>query len=120
VEDSLTIIQDTKRLILAFGGLLSSNALQVYDCLTFVPHGTALYKHYAAEKPPMCMILNARVGWTPLLSTLEGHANSVGSVVFSLDGSRLASCSHDKTVRLWDAHTGAAIGHPMDGHTNWV
>jgi len=51
---------------------------------------------------------------------MVGHTNSVKSVVFSPDGTRLASCSHDSTVRLWDAHTGGAIGDPMVGHTNWV
>ena len=90
-EDSLTIIQDTKWLILAFRGLLSSNALHVHDCLIFVLHGTALYKHYATEKPPMCMILNPKIGWTPLLSTLKGHANFVESVIFSLSSHRMAA-----------------------------
>jgi WD40 repeat protein len=51
---------------------------------------------------------------------LTGHSQSVQSVVFSPDGTRLASCSDDNTVRLWDAHTGGAIGDPMVGHTDSV
>jgi len=51
---------------------------------------------------------------------MDGHTDLVLSVVFSPDGNRLASCSFDKTVRLWDAHTGVAIGDPMDGHTDSV
>ena len=37
---------------------------------------------------------------------LSGHKDSVATVVFSPDGSRVASGSADETVRLWDAATG--------------
>ncbi|AMV29388.1 WD domain, G-beta repeat [Gemmata sp. SH-PL17] len=38
---------------------------------------------------------------------LEGHENRVNDIAFSPDGRRLASCSTDGTVRIWDLVTGA-------------
>lgn len=34
-------------------------------------------------------------------ATLEGHESTVWSVAFDRGGERLASCSDDKTVRIW-------------------
>ena len=32
----------------------------------------------------------------------------------------VASDSHDKTVRVWDAASGRAVGEPLVGHSDWV
>jgi WD40 repeat protein len=115
------MIRDEKRLLLAFGRLITSHALQIYDsAVVFAPHGTTLLKHYTRQNQPICTVLNARSNWSPLLCTLNGHADWVSGICFSPDGTRLASCSYDNTVRLWDAHTGSAIGDAMVGHTAWI
>ncbi|KAG2752771.1 WD40 repeat-like protein [Suillus brevipes Sb2] len=51
-------------------------------------------------------------------AVLRGHTSSVNS--FSLDGTRIVTDSHDKTVQLWDAGTGEPVGEPLRGHTDSV
>ena len=51
---------------------------------------------------------------------LEGHNGGVTSVAFSPDEKIIASGSYDKTVRLWDASSGAHVGEPLEGHSDYV
>jgi WD40 repeat protein len=53
------------------------------------------------------------------LQTLEGYTSYISSVAFSHDGKLPASASEDKTVRLWDPATGAAL-QTLEGHTSPV
>ncbi|HYW85830.1 MAG TPA: WD40 repeat domain-containing protein, partial [Spirochaetia bacterium] len=53
------------------------------------------------------------------LLTLNGHAFTVFSVVFSPDGRFLASGSSDDTCRIWDASTGKLL-HTLRGHDDSV
>ena len=50
-----------------------------------------------------------------LLSTFNGHTKAVSDVAFSRDGKRIASCSFDDTVRIWDSATGKEL-HVLRGH----
>ena len=48
-----------------------------------------------------------------------GHPYGVTSVAFSPDGTRLLSGSDDKTLKLWDAATGALL-RTFEGHSDQV
>ena len=67
--------------------------------------------------------LKVRWGLTPqataLVRTLTGHTDDVHAVVWSPDGTRLASASEDLTVRVWDPVTGTQLA-TLTGHTHGV
>lgn len=44
-------------------------------------------------------------------ATLEGHESTVWSLAFDPEGQRLASCSDDRTVKIWKEST------PGDGES---
>lgn len=54
------------------------------------------------------------------LLRFEGHRKSVLSLAFSPDGQRLASGSEDKTIRVWNVKSGAAILEPLQGHQHSI
>jgi hypothetical protein len=55
-----------------------------------------------------------------LLLTLSGHSSfHIFSAAFSPDGRRIVSGSMDKTVKVWNAETGALI-RTLSGHTGGV
>ena len=54
-----------------------------------------------------------------LLGTLTGHEGPVWSIVFSPDGTRIATGSSDNTVRLWDPTSGDLL-KTLTGHDEYV
>ena len=55
-----------------------------------------------------------------LLAISNAHEDQVRSVAISNDGRRVVSGSRDKTVRMWNAQTGAQLCEPFLGHEGAV
>jgi COMPASS component SWD3 len=51
--------------------------------------------------------------------TLSGHTGSVRNISISPDGKRIASCSDDKSAKIWDSETGQEL-LTLKGHTERV
>ena len=54
-----------------------------------------------------------------LKMSLKGHDDDVNMAVYSPDGSRIASASEDRTIKIWDAFSGECI-KTLRGHTSDV
>ena len=54
------------------------------------------------------------------MQPLRGHDGPVHSVAFSPDGRYIVSGSYDRTVRVWDFHTGQSVMNPLLGHKGYV
>jgi len=53
------------------------------------------------------------------IQVFQGHTDSIESVAFSPDGSRILSGSYDGTVKLWNVQTGT-LEETFQGHTDAV
>ncbi|MBX3050310.1 MAG: hypothetical protein KF753_02480 [Caldilineaceae bacterium] len=65
---------------------------------------------------------SAKIGATQAdcqISTLQGHDRPIRAVAFSPDGSLLATCSADHTIRLWDVSQQVTV-HILRNHSDEV
>jgi WD40 repeat protein len=95
-------VHDALRFAMWCGSAIQEAPLQVYyGVLMFAPEQSIVRQQFRQQMPTgVAVKLGLEKDWGSLLQTLEGHTNGVTSVIYSADGDRLASASHDKTVRV--------------------
>lgn len=75
----------------------------------------AVLRDLAIPAPSAIVPAPMPIGEWQCVHTLEGHTNSVAAIAISPNGKRIASGSFDKTIRLWNANTGALLAK-LTGH----
>lgn len=95
-----------------------TNVLAAVNDLKFSPDGKLLAVAGGQPSARGDLRLFDTTDWK-LVHSLGGHFDTVSSVAFSPDRSKLVSASFDKTVRLWDVATGKVL-HTFTGHSDFV
>jgi WD40 repeat protein len=115
------LVCDTCRFAQTFANSIEEHPLLVYfSALPFAPLTSVIYQKFHNNALLPTISGGFERSWSPLLLTLAEHEGPVTSVVFSPDGARIISGSHDKTVRIWDILSGVEVVPPMRGHHGFI
>ncbi|KAH3745340.1 glucose repression regulatory protein TUP1 [Pelomyxa schiedti] len=100
--------------------LLASETANQCTSIAIAQSGNLIAASFADSSPT---IWDLRTG--NVLDTLDGHADSVYCVAFSHDGTKLASASIDKNVKLWavripNSSTPSQCIATLSGHKDFV
>ncbi|KIM28341.1 hypothetical protein M408DRAFT_23738 [Serendipita vermifera MAFF 305830] len=113
-----TLAMDALRFVLAFLAPISTSAPHIYlSALPFTPSESSIWTTACKSFPKLMTVSEGRMTKWPRIGDLwKGHTERITGIAYSPDGLNVVSCSHDKTVRIWDVATGAPVGEPLKGH----
>jgi WD40 repeat protein len=109
-ELTMMLLHDAEQMFQIYRTPMASHALHVYhSALATMPRSSLLDVMWETLRTSIPELISSReLGWDPR-RVLEGHTNIVHSVIFSPEGTRIASGSKDGTVRIWDTQTGGQL-----------
>ena len=64
------------------------------------------------------VVMDVVTGYSKLY--ISAHTDWIRCVTYSRDGKKIATCSDDSTIVIWDADSGERLLEPLEGHTGPV
>ncbi|CEJ62505.1 hypothetical protein PMG11_11002 [Penicillium brasilianum] len=116
-----TFVQDATHFLVRHYHTIANWPLQIYSSATVFSPERSIVKRENLDKLPKWLKQIPRMDndWSSVIHSMGGHSDKVKAVAFSPSGKRIASGSHDETIKIWDARTGD-LEKTLAGHSDWV
>src|SRR5258706_951480 len=115
-------IQDVCHFLITFHTAVSFSTPHIYiSTRPFLPSQSPLSRMFKREFTRAIKMRGGNLSsWPAPPLVWPGHAGFVSSVSYSPDGAHVVTGSYDRTIRIWDAESGAVVGEPLTGHIGMV
>jgi len=120
--ETTRFLSDANAFVISSREAIERSAPHIYlSALPAAAQSSLIYQKFTPLLRHLPVVHPSRVTRAlPPLLHLRGHSKSVTSVAISAHGNLIATGSQDKTVRVWNALNGVAIGMPLERHSDGV